>query len=508
MNQIKAGVLLSYLSILITIIIALLYTPIMVRLLGQSEYGLYSLIGSVAAYFSILDLGLGNTIVRYTARNRAVGDKKSESKLNGMFLVLYTLIGLLTVFVGTMVYYNVENIFGESLSSKEIYKAKIMVILLILNFSVSFPLSIFSSIIRAYEKFIVDRVVSILRIVMSPILTLPILFLGYGSVSMVLITTFVNLSCLLFNCIYAIKKLKIKFRFEKIDLKILKEILGYSFFVFLAVIVDQINWKTDQFILGILAGTVPVAIYAIAMQFIKLYIQFSNAISGLLLPKASIMVANQASTDDLTNLMVKYGRVQYIIIAYILSGFIIVGQPFIMIWAGQNYSQAFYITLIIMIPLTIPLVQNTGVSILYAKNLQGFRSAVLIFIAVLNIVMSIPLANLYSGIGTAIATAVSLTVGNIIVMNVYYHKKIRINMIKFWKNIFIITIPVLCSLTVGIIINYLIPLNTIVILLLKMSIFTVVYVTMIWLFGLNPVEKNIFTSLLSRFKMKVHFRAK
>lgn len=67
-NELKAGAFLSYLSIFVTIVIALLYTPIMLRLLGQSEYGLYSLIGAVVGYLSILDLGLGNAMVRYNAK--------------------------------------------------------------------------------------------------------------------------------------------------------------------------------------------------------------------------------------------------------------------------------------------------------------------------------------------------------------------------------------------------------------------------------------------------------
>ena len=122
-NQLKAGALLSYASIFITIIIALLYTPIMLRLLGQSEYGLYSLIGAVVGYLSILDLGLGNAIVRYTARNRALGDKDAESNLNGMFLVLYSFIGFLTVIMGAVLYFNVDNMFGATLTAAEMENA-------------------------------------------------------------------------------------------------------------------------------------------------------------------------------------------------------------------------------------------------------------------------------------------------------------------------------------------------------------------------------------------------
>lgn len=221
-------------------------------------------------------------------------------------------------------------------------------------------------------------------------------------------------------------------------------------------IVDQIYWNTDQFILGIVAGTIPVAVYAIAMQFIKIYMQFSTSISGMFLPRVSMMVANEASSLELTELMVKYGRLQYIIMSYILSGFILFGQPFINMWAGINYRDAYYIIILIMLPLSIPLIQNVGVSILYAKNLQGFRSLILITIAILNVIISLPLAKEFGGIGAALATTVSLIVGNIVCMNIYYHYKIGINMKNFWVNIILMSVPVLIAMFIGAGINYMI----------------------------------------------------
>lgn len=498
MNQLRAGAILSYLSIFISVIIALVYTPIMIRLLGQSEFGLYSLIGSLAAYFSILDLGLGNAIVRYTARNRAKGDKDFESRLNGTFLILYSLIGLLTVIVGLFVYFNIDAIFGASLADSELYKAKIMIIILIINFSLSFPLSVFQSIIRAYERFVVDKLIGITRIVMAPVLILPLLLFGYGSISMVVVTTLVNLSVLLYAMIYSIRKLKIKISFDLLEWDVLREIFGYSFFVFLAVIVDQINWNTDQFIIGIFLGTVPIAVYAIAMQFVKLYIQFSTAISNLLLPRASMMVANDASSKELTNFFTKYGRMQYIVLAFILSGFILVGKPFIQLWAGENYTNAYYIILILFIPLTVPLIQNTGISILYASNLQAFRSMVLIFIAVLNVAISIPMVKFYGGIGAAIATSFSLLVGNGLIMNIYYNRRIGINTLYFWKNIGRLSIPILLALLLGFGVNLLIASNSALFILIKVIIFSIIYPVIMWLLGINNEEKRVFISMIKK----------
>lgn len=500
MSQMKGGAILSYLSILITIIIALTYTPIMIRLLGQSEYGLYALIGSFAAYMSILDMGLGNAIIRYNARNRVIGDKSAESKLNGMFLKFYLFIGLLTIIIGTIFYQSIDGIFGSTLTIIELEKAKIMVIILTINYALSFPLLVFGSIMQAYEQFIISKVVGIIRSVSIPLVTLPVLFLGHGAIAMVVITTIVNLAALLFNLFYCFKYLKVKFNFGKIDVTLLKEILGYSFFVFLGVIVDQIYWNTDQFILGAVAGTVPVAVYAIAMQFIRLYMQFSTSISGLFLPKTSMMVANNATAEELTNNMIRYGRIQFIIIAFIVSGFILFGQPFINIWAGNNYNNAYYITVIVMVPLMIPLIQNFGIAVLYAKNMQKFRSVVLIIIAILNVAISIPLARSFGGIGAAFATALSLSLGNILAMNIYYHLKIGINMIKFWKTILKMSIPLNVLLGVGLVTTYIINSPSLIMLILQIIVFSTMYLILLWRFSMNDYEKSLLNSIFRRMK--------
>src|SRR5699024_4465083 len=231
-----------------------------------------------------------------------------------------------------------------------------------------FPLSVFQSYIRAYERFVVDKLISIIRIVLAPVITLPLLLFGYGSVSMVVVTTVINLGTLLYATYYSYRHLEIKINFNRVDNQVIKEIFGYSFFIFLNIIVDQIFWKTDQIILGIVSGTVSVAIFAIAMQFITLYMQFSTAISNLFLPKLSMMEAEKASDEQFSNVLIKYGRIQFILIAYILSGFVVFGQYFINLWAGSAYSSAYYIVLLIMVPLTIPLTQNIGIAILQAKN--------------------------------------------------------------------------------------------------------------------------------------------
>lgn len=492
-NQLKIGAILSYIILGLELIVGLVYTPMLTKLLGQAEYGLYSLVSSVISYLTVLDMGFGSSIVVYTSRYRAKNQKDEEKKLHGMFFIIYLIIGLITGILGYVLYLNVNSIFGNSMTVQEIEKAKILMLILTGNLIITFPMSIFSSIITAYEKFLFAKSLNIIRIIISPVISISLLFMGYKSIALVMAATILNIITLVINMIYCIKKLEIKLDFTKFNFILLAEIFSFSFFIFLNTIIDKINWSVDQFILGAVSGTVSVAIYNIASQLNTIYLSFSTAISGVLLPKITQMEERKATDKDFTNLFIKIGRLQYIIMALIITGFVLFGKEFMTLWQGKEYIQSYYIACILMIPVTIPLIQNAGISILQAKNKHKFRTIVFLIIAIINVCVSIPLAKQYEGVGTAIGTACSLILGQIIIMNIYYYKKIHIDIPKFWKEIFIMTFPIVMTIGVGILLNKILIANSYLLLFIKIGIYTFIYSIAIYKFGMNDEEKKLFT---------------
>ncbi|MDD7678701.1 MAG: oligosaccharide flippase family protein [Anaerovibrio sp.] len=433
MNQLKAGAILSYLNIIINIGVGLVYTPFMMRVLGQSEYGLYALIGSVAAYLNILDMGLANTLVRYTARNRAVGSKRQEAELNGLFLAMYSVIGFLALLAGGFVYYHLDTLFGASLSSDELARARIMTILLVLNISLTFPFSIFASIMQAYERFVYLRAVNILRSLLMPAIMVPLLLLGYGSVAMVAVSVGLNVACLLLNVYYCCSRLDVHFARGHFDRAFLQEIAGYSFFIFLNAVMDKVYWGSGQFVLGIVSGTLQVAVYAVVMQFLMMFMQFSTAISSVFLPKVTMMVAKGVTAGELTDFMIRIGRLQLYLIGMIISLFFLLGRDFICLWAGEGYVAAYPMVLLLMLVMMISLVQNVGISILMAMNLNRYRMTVYTACALISFIASFPAAMQLGGMGCALTTALSLFISTGFFMNRYYKDKIGIDIGRFWR---------------------------------------------------------------------------
>lgn len=501
-NQRKSGAILSYLSIIISTVVQLLYTPFLIRILGQSEYGLYSLISSVIGYLTVLDLGFGNAIVVFTAKYRANKEYEKEKKLHGMFFVIFCIIGLIAGLFGLILYFNVPLLFGKTMTNTELYKAKIMMLILSFNLAVTFPFSIYSSIITAYEKFTFQKVMSIVNTILKPLLMIPLLFLGYKSITMAVVITIINIVVLLSNYLYCKKKLDINIKFMGFDKKLFNTIFSYSFFIFLGVIVDKVNWSVDQFVLGAVSGTVAVSLYSVASQINTLFVNLSGAMSSVLLPKMSKMVAKKVSDIEITNEFVKIGRIQYLIIFLMASGFTLFGKEFIMAWAGNDFATSYYIAVILILPLCVPLIQNLGISIMQAKNMHKFRSVLLALIAVANIFISIPLAKAYGGIGSAIGTSLSLIVGNIVILNIYYHKKVGINIIDFWKSIIKMTIPMILPILAIIILMRFVTLHGYINLIVFGGIYTIMYCLTCYLFVMNEYEKNLVNKVLIKLHLK------
>ncbi|MFF6015229.1 oligosaccharide flippase family protein [Lysinibacillus fusiformis] len=435
MKEIKIGAILSYLTIGCTMISSLLFTPFMISLLGQKEFGLYSLMIVLVGYLSILDLGLGNAIVRYIARNRAIADKALEASLNGFFLKLFMGIGCLTLLIGFFLFSQVHIIFGQSLSGDQLAKAKVMGYIMTISVAVQFPLGVFTSILQAYEKFIFIKLTTLLQVIVQPLTMLFFLLQGTDAVTLIYIIAIYNILFLVLDAIYCMKVLSIQFTFTLKNIKLIKEIFIYSFFIFITVIVDKIYWQTDQVLLGIFKGTEDVAIYAVAMQIVLIFMSLALAISGLFLPRISMLVTKEDGLVEINQLFIKVGAIQFLVVGYILGGFFLFGKEFLLLWLGKDFMAIYAIVLIIMVPFSVDLIQNLGINVLKAKNLFKFRTILLMIVAVVNIVVSIPAIYFYGKIGTAIITACSLFIGNVVIMNIYYYKKIGLDILGFWRTI-------------------------------------------------------------------------
>ena len=495
-NQLKIGVFLSYMQMALSIIINLIYTPLMIRTLGQSEYGLYNTVSSTISMLSLLSLGFGSGYIRYYSIYKKEGDNEKIYKLNGLFLIIFTIIGLIGLVCGLWLSNNLHFVFDSGLTGAEYSIARILMLLLTVNLALSFPMSVFSNIIAANEKYVFLKLLGMLKTVGSPLITIPVLLMGYGSIALVAVTLGISIVTDILYFIYVIFVLKNRFIFHGFEKGLFKSLFVYTSFIAINLIVDQINWNIDKLLLGRFQGTVSVAIYSVAYTLYQCCMTLSTSISGVFTPRIHRIV-NEAGGDisqrriKLTDLFVKVGRIQFLLLGLVVSGIIFFGKPFIYFWAGDGYNQSYYVVLLLIIPMIIPLSQNIGIEVQRAENKHKFRSVFYLAMASINLLLSLFLVQKYGAIGVAVGTAIPLILANGIVMNIYYHKKCDIDILLFWKNIIRLSIGLIPPIIIGSIIIKFVNISSILILIACIGFYAIVYCVSMWFIGMNKYEKNL-----------------
>ncbi len=504
-NQLKSGVLISYATMLISNIIPLLYTPIMLRILGQAEYGISGIATSISNYLYLLNMGLGATIIRYLAKYRASGEKEKEERVAGMFFQVYCVISVIILVVGIAIAQNIHR-YGGSLTADELVLLRKLVLLSTINTAVFMPFNVIGSILVAHEEFIVNKGVALLTTILTPILNLTFLYAGWGSVGFPIVTIITNAIGYSIYTPYAFKKIGIRPRFGKPDWQLLKEIFRFTALVFLTRVVDALYWSTDRLIIGWTIGSVATAVYNVGAVFNGHVTNFSNAISSVLVPKLTSMEVQKAGPKEFTEIFIKVGRLQFIIVSFVISAFIAFGQQFILLWAGEGYEDSFWVAVFTMIPATIGLIQNTGTNILYAKNKHLFRAVSYFFTAVLNIALTMAWVKPYGIVAAAAATCIACVVEDGVVMNWYYHSKIGINIPLFWKNILkMAPVAVIMGTAAWFGLEYL-GMDSWIEFFTYAVIYTAIYFSLAYVFVMNTYEKNLFFGIVKKLIAKIQRR--
>lgn len=500
-KQLKGGVALSYVTIFLTNTIGLLITPFVVRTLGDAQYGVYTMIGALVGYMTVLDFGLNNTIIRFVAKYRAEKDKKGEENFLAHGFIIYGLISLVIIIGGLSIYYNLDVLYRNTLSVSELKMAKIMFLVLIFNLAVSLPGGAFKGICSGYEEFILPRVVNIIRYIVRSLLVVGLLLYGGDAIGLVVLDTCMNLIIIIINMIIVFKKLKVKIHLHQFERLLLRQIFGFSIWIFIFALVQQLRWKFGHLVLGTLFEPSVVAVYAIGTTLGNYYGAFSSAIASVFLPKAMKMVTNNATPTELTGMFIRISRIILFVLLYILGGFILVGESFIHFWVGDDYSEAYLMAVVMMLGLTLILSQGFGNNIIEARNKLKFRGILMIVLTILGVVLGTFLAKENKGLGMILGTIVFMLIERV-VMTWYYHTKINLQMFRYYKEI----APLfLVSLFIIVGAKYFVqdlPEYSVKFMFLKAILYSVVFVSLFRLI-LTKSEKELVNGIIIKIKKTI-----
>lgn len=497
----KLAAFFSYLFIGLNSISSILLTPFLLKYLGVDEYGVYQMIYSIGQYVLILDLGIGTVMVRYLAEYLAKNDMQGLRGFAGMMSLMTLIICFIVIAVGIYIDLNIVNIF-PNLPSEFIDKAHWMFNLMIIQFVFTIIDNYINGAIFAFERFVFTKIVGIIKILLVLGLTILLVYLGYGAVGVVLANTIVISMALIINIVYAYYVIGFRISIKGWDLKCLYPAMGLMLAMLLQSVVANVNSSVDKTILGIMCTPTDVAIYSIAATIITMFNTLPTVISGFFQPQVTRMVVVGTNGAELTDLVIRVGRWQFIICAAMLSGLTLFGADFLNLWVGGSFSadEIHFCLLIMLIILPfnmLPLIQNVCITILNAYDKRLHRSLILMGICVLHIFFTIIVVKGWGPIGSPLGTAISYFIGYVIVLNVYYSKVLGLEISRMFKEIFsrlwicIIFSTLLCCPF------YLISVNSWGVFCIECIIFIVVLFASLLKYGFNGDERLIVQSSLN-----------
>lgn len=491
MNQRKAGTLLSYAYIIITNTISLFYTPYMLRMMGKSEYGLYGTAFSFTSYLSVLSFGIGGAYIRFNAKARATGDKEEERRLNGMFLGVFIVLSVVVLIVGLIFIGLAGRLVRETFTPQELFKLRVIMLILILNMMISFICNVFMMGLQAYERFFFIRIVLLIAGIVQPLINVIALSLGGRSITITFVSFVIGFLSYMVMFLYARKVIHFEVSFSGFQKEALREIFIFSGFLFLNSITDQITFSTDNVILSSVKGTTAVAIYNVGSNFKGYFQSFSTSISSVFSPQVNQLVAKKRPMSELDEIFIRVGRIQFYVISLILIGYCTIGYKFVCLWAGNDYSDSFYIGLLLMLAVVVPSFQNVGLEIQKALNKHQARSITYFLIALFNVLMTIPMAMKWSGIGAAAATAICMFIGYTGFMNYYNYKYLGIDIPGFWKSILSIVPGYIPIIIASILIYRFWDMESYRDILMAAIMISILFFLFVWKFSMNEYEHEL-----------------
>lgn len=497
-DSIKKGAVFSYILIIINTLYGVVFVPFLIFILGEQEYGIYKIIGSLIGSITIFDLGIGSTILRYVAKFRAENKKNSINNFVAMGFIQAGILSLIMVIFCFGIYFNFNNIYDKTLTNLEIEKAKLLIIFFMVLLVINTFEKVVLGVINGCGKFVITSLLKILSILLKMTSCYFLLKIYPNSMYILVIEILITLMIVIAQMIYIYKKLELNIKFEYWDNELFKQSFVYTLLTFIQSIAVQFNGNLDNMVIGMYIGAVAVTVYSVGLQLYNMYEHFAMAFSDLMLPRISKQIAEGASNRELEDTVIQIGRLEFIALGGALSGYLIIGKEFITLWLGDTFTIAWKIGLILMIPTTVPLIQNVCLSILRAKNKMKFRTLMISGMSIFNLILTVFGVPKYGIIAACIGTSVSIIVANIIMMNVYYIKIIHLDIFRIFKNI-LSRIWICC---IGGIILLKIANNFLYgswsKWLLKVVIFCLFYGVTLFLYGFNTQEKKSINFILKQ----------
>ena len=424
-TEARKGAFFNYLNLFLITVTGMFLTPFIVRHLGASQYGVYTLVGAMLPYLMLLDVGMSKTITRYVAHYRAHNDAESEARFLTTAAGIYIAIGILLLACGCGLYYFSDKIWSEQFTADELQCVRQMILVVVVAYAIIIPGSAFTSICNGCGKFAFPRILQPVRHLAKVVCSVALLLLGCKALALMTLEMVLSIGIVVATYIYVRKHIGRKHIFAPSRLEY-TPILKYTGWIALYATTCALQWNAGTIIAGIHLDASSVGVVGIGILIGNMYGFFAETINRMTLPRASRLIKENPSGKEITRSMVEIGRIIAIVQMGVLSTFVVFGESFVDIWVGPEYREAYTIALIIMASWMVQQTEDYGNALIEAKGLvrtMAIINFIAIFAGVIASYYATPRYGVIGLIGSLSGGTLLATIAN----NIYYKHLLQLN---------------------------------------------------------------------------------
>ncbi len=496
-KQFTLGAAISYFSIAFNILTGLLYTPWMIKTIGEDQYALYTLAISIVNLL-LLDFGIGGSVTKFLSNFYAKGEQEKANAFMGIVYKVFFIITACIAIILTVVFFFLEEMY-QNLSSHDMMVLKRLYIIVAVYSVITFPCIPFTGTLTANEKFIEVKLCELVQRIVSVALIIVFLINNQGVYALLLVTVITNALTFLAKYIFIRKKTKTIANIKFWDFKMAKELFGFSIWLTIQSIAQRFIFNIMPSIIIALTGSMEVTLFSLASTIEGYVYTFTDAINGMFMPKVARLTSGNNQEKEMPVLMEKVAKYHMATLGLLFVGFICVGQQFVSLWMGEGYKILYMCILLLIFPSLISTPQQVANTSLLTMGIVKPQAMIFIVGSVINIGIAVVLLPYIGVIGACISVMVAYLLRTLLTNVILFKKHLPINLSKYFVNTYGKWIIIaLFTVAWGFLLNLLLPLVSWIGLLIKAVGIAVVYLTLFVLIDLRKEDRNALFSTFTK----------
>lgn len=437
-RQFTAGALLSYCSIAFSVAAGLLYTPWLIRTVGDHGYGIYTLALSVVNFF-LLDLGIGSAVARFLAGYDARGRSEEAARFLG---VVYQVLGFLAVVIALCLaaVFLLSGSLYPQLNPNDLTLFRRILATLGLYSVIAFPFGTFGGILSANQRFAELRACELGQKVLSVVLIVAALKLGRGVLALAVAHVFTGGVFLLVKYAILRKKTGHRASLRGWDRGCAADLWHYSRWVAVMNLAHRCIFNVMPSVIALFTGSAEVTLFALAAALEGYLYTAGEAVNGMFLPRLSRLLAVDSGREEAAALTLRAGTFQIWVVGLPVIGFACLGREFVALWLGPGYEPVYWCALLLMSPGVISIPQQSARSALLAAGHVREQALVCAAAAVLNVVLAFVLVPVWGVTGGAVSVCAVCLV-RVVGMNLLYRRQLSMDLPLYFRRVFARWLP-------------------------------------------------------------------